>query len=338
MDGGRVNRIPADIWQRLELSTPAGENLTARLAVPEHTDRLLCAIDSLQQRHILISLRPEEQGLHDVESRGLTVETKELTIHGQPASRYLDIRCDDPSGHGALDLIGGEIAGLLTASRKPPADIVHTLLVKWRRFWGQLPRQILSREEQLGLFAELWFLITWLVPKIGVAESIRRWRGPFGARHDFEWRGRSIEVKATTSTRGRVHRIHGVDQLEPPEDGDLLFYSLRLREEAGASNTLPALVAKCRNQAQHDSDTQADIDAALAQARYSPAHEDEYEKLRLHILEEGLFLVTSQFPRLTRDRFSNGIPRGIERIEYEINLSGFSDLCIATTERQLKDI
>lgn len=333
-----MSRISPEIWLRLESSPPAGENLTARLAVPEHTDQLLCAIDSLRQRHILIPLRAEEDGLYDAESRGLSVDTKELTVHGYDPSRYLDIRCEDAAGHDALDLIGNEIAGLLARGSSPPAEIVHRVLVKWRRFWGQLPRQILSREEQLGLFAELWFLVMWLIPKIEAAESIRRWRGPYGACHDFEWSGRSIEVKATMSTRGPLHKIHGVDQLAPPDNGDLLFYSLRLREEAGASNTLPSLVAAFRDHAKDDSDAQAGFDAALAQARYSPAHEEEYEKLRLHVMEEGLFTVAGRFPRLTKDKFPAGIPAGVERIDYEINLSGFADLRIAKSERELKNI
>src|SRR5687768_12514986 len=65
---------------------------------------------------------------------------------------------------------------------------------------------------------------------------------PFGARHDFEWQGKSIEIKTTVSTRGRIHKVNGIDQLRPPEHGELLFFSLRVREEASAANTLPKLV------------------------------------------------------------------------------------------------
>lgn len=333
-----MSRISPEVWPRLESSLPAGGNLTARLAVPEYTDRLLCAIDSLRQRHILIPLRAEEDGLHDAESRGLSVDTKDLTVHGCDPSRYLDIKCEDAAGHTALDLVGNEIAGLLAKESNSPAEIVHRVLAKWRRFWGQLPRQILSREEQIGLFAELWFIVTWLIPKVGAAASIRRWRGPFGARHDFEWSGRSIEVKATMSARGPLHRINGIDQLARPDSGDLLFYSLRLREEAGASNTLPSLVAACRDRVKNDGDALADLDAALAQARYSPAHEEEYAKLRMHVVEESLFTVMGRFPRLIRDMFPSGVPDGVERIDYEINLLGFADLCIAKSERDLKNI
>ncbi len=203
------------------------------------------------------------------------------------------------------------------------------VLAKWRRFWGVLPLQILSREEQLGLFAELWFLSVWMVPRAGPAEAVNRWRGPFASRHDFEWPGRSVEVKATTSTRGRIHRIHRLDQLVPPEPGELLFFGLALREEAGATNTLPLVIATCRSQLEADADSMSGFERALARVGYSPAHDEEYAKLRLRIVEEGLFSVRDDFPRLTVMQLAAGVPPGVERVEYEINLSGFDHLRIA---------
>src|SRR5262249_35908769 len=154
-----------------------------------------------------------------------------------------DMMCEEQAGHEAFDLVGGEIAARLATGRERAPEVVARVLAKWRRFWSQLTTPALSREEQLGLFAELWFLSVWLLPRVGAVEAVRRWRGPSAARHDFEWPGHSVEVKATTSTRGRIHRIHGLEQLAPPEQGELLFFSLRLREEGGATNTLPSLVA-----------------------------------------------------------------------------------------------
>lgn len=241
-----MSEIASEVWGRLGTTPPIGEGLTARLAVPSVSNRLLAALDTEKRRHLLIRLEVDEDELHDDQSRGVGVITRELVVHEHGSGRYLDICCNDETGYNMLDLIGGEIAGGLEVSGISPAKLVELVLAKWRRFWGQLPRQMLSREEQLGLFAELWFLSTWLVTHIGTSEAVIRWRGPFGARHDFEWLGRSIEVKATTSVRGLIHRINGLDQLEPPVNGDLMLFSLRLREEAGASNTLPGLIAMFR--------------------------------------------------------------------------------------------
>lgn len=325
-----MSGIGPEVWERLGTSRTIGESLTARLAIPGVTNRLLAALDSERRRHLLIQLQPAETELHDDQSRGVSVKTRELFVLEHGSGRYLDICCNDESGYSALDLIGGEIAVGLIPHGATPARLVELVLAKWRRFWGELPRQMLSYEEQLGLFAELWFLSTWLATHIGVSEAVIPWRGPFGARHDFEWADRSIEVKATTSVRGRIHRINGLDQLAPPENGELMLFSLRLREEAGASNTLPRLVALCRSQMKLEPDTLDLFEAALTKANYSPAYEEEYAKLKLRIVDEALFRVEQDFPRITAASFEAGVPSGVERVEYEVNLGGCDHLLIAT--------
>jgi hypothetical protein len=329
MEAGRVIRIAPDVWVHLEQARPTGDNLTARPAVAGEKTRLQCAIDSEGRRHLLIALNTAEHELRDTQSRGLSVATRELVVRGEPAARYLDIQCMDAAGHDAFDLIGGELATELSRAGSSPAESARRVLARWRRFWGQLPRPLLTREEQLGLFAELWFLFVWLSPAVGLAEAVRRWRGPFAARHDFEWPGKSVEVKATTSSRGRIHRINGIEQLLPPEDGGLFFFSLYLREEAGATNTLPSLIISITQQLDPDAETLSRFETALAQTGYSPAHDEEYSKMHMRVAEEGLYAVRDNFPRLTPQQFPAGVPAGIERVDYEINLNTFDHLQIA---------
>lgn len=330
-----MNRIAPEIWSRLPAERPPGEALRARRAVPDVTERLLAALDGAGQRHLLILLLPGEVDLQDTQSRGIGVTTRDLTVDGHQPGRYLDVACHDASGHEAFDMIGGELAQRLASGSETATDCVSRVLAKWRRFWGLLPRQILSREAQLGLFAELWFLTVWLIPKIGAADAVTRWRGPFGSRHDFEGALWSAEVKATTSTRGRIHHINGLDQLSPPEQGQLLLFSLRLREEGAATNTLPSVVAACRGLFALDADALSRFETALVQAGYTSAHDEEYSRLRLRIVEEGLYAVRDDFPRLTLQQLPAGVPAGVERMEYDINLGGFAHLCMARTSAEM---
>lgn len=73
------------------------------------------------------------------------------------------------------------------------------------------------------------------------------------------------------------------------------------------------------------------FETALAQANYSPAYEVEYAKLKLRVVEEGLFRVEQDFPRITAASFEPGLSPGVERVEYEINLGGCNHLLIATS-------
>lgn len=328
--------IAPEVWARLSSEEVRGEALWARRAAPDVTGRLVAALDSDGKRHLLIPLATSEEGTEDAQSRGLGLTVRELEMPGHEPGRYLDIICNDATGHEAFDLIGGEIAERLAAGRETAPEIVTRVIAKWRRFWGQLPKQLLSRERQIGLFAEVWFLAHWLIPRYEAGDAVSRWRGPFGARHDFEWHGRSVEVKATTSTRGRVHRINGLDQLAPPDQGELLFFSLHLREEAGATNTLPSVIAACCNQLGGNPHALCQFESVLAQAGYALDDEDEYEKLRFRIVDQGLFAVREDFPRLTTAHLQAGLPMGIEHMEYDINLGSFGHLCLADQPNQLE--
>jgi hypothetical protein len=330
------HHVDAETWIKLETSRPQGDNLTARHACPEVTDRLLAAIDAAGIRHLLIVLVADDKPFRDLRGRGISVDTKELCIEGKETERYLDIVCHDSSGHSAFDLVGGDLAEGLSRGTLTPGDLVRQVLSKWRRFWGQTPRQLLTRDEQVGLFGELWFLLMWLASKVSLPEAVNRWRGPFGARHDFESLELSIEVKATTSTRGRIHHINGIDQLAPPEVGRLLLFSLVLREDAGAEHSLPTLVASCRERLMREDETLVTFDDALGKTGYSPAHEEEYAKLHVRIVEEGLFRVEGRFPRLTRELFVSGIPDGVGVVGYEIDLAGFGELCIARSASEFE--
>lgn len=316
-------KISSETWSVLETNLPTGEKLTAKIAVPDVSLQVFCALDSDKCRHILVKIKPGDSAYDDHQSRGIHVITRELNIHGQPPSRYVDLICLDAAGYSGFDLIGSEIISELTKGTRTPAEIIHSVLAKWRRFWGQIPQAILSRNEAIGLFAEIRFLTERLIPDVGPAEAVKRWRGPFGSRHDFEWQGSSVEVKATTSSRGRIFHINGIDQLEPPEHGKLFFFGVRLREEGGADQTLPSVIETCRNLLITDNDALEKFELLLVQTGYSPHHNEEYEKMRFRILEETFFEVMEEFPRIRSANFVGGIPDGIERVEYEINLNCF---------------
>jgi hypothetical protein len=323
-----LSRISEETWAHLAGPKPPGETLWARRAAPDVSERLIAALDVENRRHFLIHLATDEKGLEDRQSRGVELATRELRVPGHETGRYLDITCLDPAGQDAFDLIGGELAERLASGRETAPEVAARVIAKWRRFWGQVPAKLLPLNVQIGLFAEVWFLSVWLARSAGHTDAVKRWRGPFGARHDFEWGGRSVETKATLSSRGPIHRINGLDQLTPPEQGQLLLFSLRLREEAGASNSLPSIIEKCRGMLEGDPDGLTQFERALLEVGYSDTNADEYSTLRLRVYEEKLYRVEENFPRLTQSLFRDSVPAGIERIEYDINLSGFEHLLV----------
>ena len=328
-----MSSLDSDIWNLLRATPARGEELAARLAFPGISKQVFAGTGADGYRHFLIPLSESEDGLNDNKSRGIAVSCEELKIKSQDqnpkASKYIDIICQDTAGFEAFDVIGHEIAVSIESLGVSKAEAVSGVLAKWRYFWGKPVTSILSYNEIVGLFAELWYLNKWILPYLEKTEAINGWRGPHGSRHDFEWPTLSIEVKGTASTQGRTHWINGIDQLLPPEKGELFFFSLHVREEGGAVNTLTDLIGMCRESLRDDKEVLANFENTLIVTGYSPLHDDEYSKIHFRVIDELLYVVKDSFPRITTDAFQDGIPSGVEAVQYQINLDGYDALIIA---------
>lgn len=328
--GNGLSGVTPDVWDRLADEPLAGDALAARCAAPQLTDRLLAALDRQGGRHLLVSLTSQEAEYSDRRSRGIKITTRELALADGTRGRYLDLTCRDPMGFDVFDALGSEFGMALAAEIEEPAVAARRLVSKWRRFWTTSSGPLLSREQQVGLFAELWFLAFWLVPKVGLVQSVDAWRGPLGARHDIELPTCSIEVKASTSDAGRTHRIHGIDQLAVPQDGKLFLFSLAVREDGGGANTLPGLVELIRDLASNDDDGIIRFETRLAHTGYLPSAVADYADLRFRVVDERLYRVEDPFPRLLRRSLLGGMPAGVEEVSYSINLAGFDSHLVAT--------
>ncbi len=145
------------------------------------------------------------------------------------------------------------------------------------------------------------------------------WRGPAGARNDFESAGVAIEVKTTGRVDG-AHVIHGLDQLLEPPGGQLMLFSLLVRDEASGTENLPAQVAEARGLIGEDYALQSQFDALLYAAGYDDRLAGEYAKLVLRIRDAGLYKVMDGFPRLVPGSLAGGVPAGVGAIEYELRI------------------
>lgn len=319
-------------WDMLEAQPPTGERLTVRSALAGRHPDVLIALDASKQRHVLVELPEGELGeLAERASRGIAVQTVELRPGGEVTKRFIEIVCLDAQGHAALDTIAVELIEALEAGASiGRVRLVQNVLAKWRRFWSGITQHMLSKEEQLGLFGELWFLNRWLAPALGMSAAVTMWRGPAGARNDFETTGMAIEVKTTGRVDG-AHVIHGLDQLVDPPGGQLMLFSLLVRDEASGTESLPAQVAEARGLIADDYALQSQFDALLYAAGYDDRLAAEYAKLVLRIRDAGLFKVADGFPRVVPGSLVGGVPAGVGAVEYELRLNAASKWLLAAT-------
>src|ERR1700682_492089 len=317
--------VTAASWQELESKSVAYGSLNAR-RLTDAAGAVL-AVDHQARRHVLLPINHLEEGFNDTRSRGLVVLSRMLEVAQEPSRPFLDLCCTDPAGRDAFNVVASELLDKLRHGASG-AEAIASSLAKWRRFWSTAPIEGLTPEEIRGLFGELWFLLIWLLPH-GLGHC-RHWMGPQGARSDFQWEGLSIEAKATNSIRGHIHRINGVDQLDPPDNGRLLLYSLRVREEPASSNSLVTMVDRISERLVASAELLGLFEDRLTQAGYSPLHADRYREIHFRVVDERLYRVEDDFPRLSDTAFRRGVPPGIERIEYEVNLEAFQHLVVTT--------
>lgn len=319
-------------WDLLEAQTPSGERLTVRTAMPGHSDDVLIAVDAARSRYVLVAIPPGEPcELVERTSRGIAVQAVEMNVGDGQAGVFVEIACLVAQGHAALDIIVGELVEALEAGASiGRVRLVQNVLSKWRRFWSDVSQELLSTEQQLGLFGEIWFLSRWLSPSISAAKAVQMWRGPTGARNDFEVQGLGIEVKTT----GRVdasHIIHGLDQLLEPPGGTLLLFSLSVRDEASGVETLPRVVQEMRDRLADDDNSLTRFDTNLYAAGYDDRLASEYAKLVLRIRDEGLYRVLEGFPRLVPSSMAGGLPPGVSAVTYELRLDAAAPWMLAKT-------
>lgn len=317
-------------WDLLEGQAPTGERLTARLAAPSIRDDVFIAIDGAHRRYVLVGIpQGEPHKLAERTSRGIAVQTVEMNVGGDQLSCFVEVACLEVQGHAALDVVISELVQALNAGASiGRVRLVQNVLAKWRRFWSSVSQGLLSKEQQLGLFGELWFLLRWMSPCVGWSKAVQLWRGPAGARNDFETLGLGIEVK-TTGRLDAAHVIHGLEQLLEPPGGSLLLYCLAVRDESSGTETLPALVQKIREQISEEFVDLSLFDSMLYASGYDDQHATEYGKLVLRVRSEGLYRVQHGFPRLVPDSIVGGLPQGVSAVNYELRVDAAAPWLVA---------
>lgn len=334
MATGELSQAPAEAlrWELLESQPPSGERLTVRLAVPSSRDDVFIALDAARRRYVLVAIPPGEPGeLAERISRGVDVRTLEMNTGTGALQPYVEIACLETQGHAALDTIALEIIAALQAGASiGRIRLVQNVLAKWRRFWSGVSQGLLSKEQQLGLFGELWFLCRWLSPAVGAPRALRMWRGPTGARSDFEVRGVGIEAK-TTGRLDAAHVIHGLEQLLEPPGGSLFLFSLCVRDEASGTESLPRMVDEARRLLAEDFAALSQFESAVAVVGYDDRLAAEYAKFVLRIREEGLYRVADGFPRLVPASLNAGLPPGVNAETYELRVDAAANWLVART-------
>lgn len=190
-------------------------------------------------------------------------------------------------------------------------------LVQWRSFLRSGREKVLSREAIRGLFGELTFLETRLVPVYGWQVAVEAWGGPMGMPQDFAIAGMVVETKAKLANARREVRISSEDQLSSKSER-LFLHVITLAVAADNDKKALSLAERVQHVRQAiavDSRTADAFEDRLLAAGYMDA--TAYERERFSVEVEETFQVVEGFPRLV----PACLPAGVHRVSYGIDLA-----------------
>lgn len=189
----------------------------------------------------------------------------------------------------------------------------------WKEFFKTQPVQKLTREAEVGLFGELYFLK--LLLNKGIHNAVAFWNGPLKTAQDFQFGNFAIEIKSTLGSATKVN-IASEEQLDSSGIANLYlgFFNMRLSVVDGL--TLPELVEEIEQQipANFVEEFQAKLVCVGFNRQDVALYTDRFE-----IQKSIFFGVTEDFPRTV-------YPKCISHIRYELDLAGCRNFVIDSAD------
>ncbi|MGW6334225.1 PD-(D/E)XK motif protein [Nocardia rhamnosiphila] len=313
--GAAIDVVVEECWRQLErtLPSPSGSLRVAELPVSVGPRSLAVAIDDKGHRHLLVptdSYRTVRRGLDGPILR----LRKRVLEDGEAREYFASLSCTRSDVYDIFTMLCGDIMIAVESSPEDPVKQLNAVLDRWRALFLN-PGSPLGPQQLAGLFGELRVLARMLQQN---GSAHRLWLGPKGHRHDFSADNTALEVKTSVEGDGRVVRIHGLEQLEPPTDGALGLVWMRLKQVTHSGIGVVELV----NRVLRLADDETAVLNLLSAAGYRVADNDHYQHLRFAVEEERWYDVDVAFPKLTRvDLAAGGITANVRDVDYSIDLA-----------------
>lgn len=254
-----------------------------------------------------------------------------LEVHasGTEKNALFGVTLKDSQQADVFSALAEDLARRIQATGSTDEQINAMLggILRWQKFLASRPEG-LSREAQCGLWAELHFLRSSLVPTLGAEAAIVAWQGPSGAAQDFLLPSAVIEVKAGTGKPPYTFQISSERQLDDKGLPSLYLrhYALVCRENFGES--LPSIVSSLRATVSSHSVAGMLFEDRLLSAGYADVHAPKYMDRGYRQREIRDFRVRKGFPRL----IERELPPGIGNVRYLLSLDACHKFSVAQDE------
>ena len=216
-------------------------------------------------------------------------------------------------------VIAADVAtSLLEYSSDDAALAVYVKKVnQWKSVFNKKYEDILSPEQQMGLYGELTFMRELIESGLDPSSVLASWKGPVKDDKDYLIGQNAVEIKSSSKTDGLV-RISNIRQLDPQGFDNLFLYCYSFVRSAQGTNTLPALVQELRDIFSCISNPE-DFEEKLIIAGYLEKDAEQYLS-SYTMTNEDCYSVEGDFPRITAEN----VMKNVLNAEYIIDLNAAS--------------
>jgi len=191
--------------------------------------------------------------------------------------------------------------------------IISKRINYWKKLFGKFSTNLLTPQQQRGLFGELYFLNKVLIEKNN-KQVINAWKAPNGTNQDFYINAKTIEVKTTISNSQTI-KISNEYQLDI-SGLDKLFIAFYKLYEFPEGITLLSLINEIRMLLNSEIDLLNIFNVKLINLGVLPELEEEYNEIGYIVRGQKYYDVTSEFPKIT----ALMVNESISKISYGIDL------------------
>lgn len=195
--------------------------------------------------------------------------------------------------------------------------IVNQRVGYWGKLFARIKGELLSKERQRGLYAELTILNTLLNNSKDYVKTLATWTGPEGSNQDFSNELSVIEVKSSKATKPSVNIANEL-QLDWTKLDNLFLCVFHIDEISNGSDTLTSLIFNIKKQLSNQPNLLNLFKEKLDRSGISIANEKHYDDIGFIIRSKRAYKVKEGFPVLTKEIINND---AIHHVNYQIDLT-----------------
>lgn len=195
---------------------------------------------------------------------------------------------------------------------------------KWKSIFDRVASPGLSKEEQRGLYGELFFLQKCLKSNMDFLKVIDTWNGPEKGAKDFLSDKWGVEIKTSTGNNPQKIQISSEKQLDSENLESLFLFHINL-EEIASGITLNGLVENIIELLKDDYISYNRFRNKLLEAGYFDEHRNLYETPRYYVKKGHFYLIEKEFPRIQKAEIRDGV----EEVKYSIIIEQCSTFTVS---------